>query len=127
MTESWKPAGSPALSPYLICRNAEAEIAFLARAFGGHVARRVDKPDGSLSHAEIRIGNSVVMLGGGGSGAEAGKVHLHLYVPDVDAAWRRAVEAGGRPVQLPERKHATDNRRGGIADAEGVTWWLATQ
>ena len=64
MNNTWKPAGYPSMSPYLISRDAEALIAFLKEAFGGVLLRRFDRPDGSLMHAELRIDDSMVMLNG---------------------------------------------------------------
>ena len=85
----WKPASYPSLSPYLICADPDALIAFLATVFGASVERRFDRPDGSLMHAELRIDDSIVMLGGGATEYRSGEVHLHLYVPDAQAVYQR--------------------------------------
>lgn len=124
--DDWKPQGYPSLSPYLICRDALAEIAFLQKVFGAGLLRRFDRPDGSLMHAELRLGDSVVMLGGSAPGFDPAKPHLHLYVPDVAAVWGRAMAAGAVAVQPPDRKPG-DDLRGGFADPEGATWWIASQ
>ncbi|GAJ30049.1 VOC family protein [Acidomonas methanolica] len=124
---AWKPTGYPSLSPYLICRNAEALIAFVGEAFGGKVLRRFDRPDGSLMHAEMRIDDSVVMIGGGATDTPALPTHLHLYVPDAVAAFHRAVKAGATVVQEPQRKSQDDDLRGGVRDPSGTTWWIASQ
>lgn len=115
------------MSPYLICHDAEGLIAFLAAAFGGELQRRFDHPDGSLMHAEVRIDDSVVMLGGGATPTETSDVHIHLYVPDVHATFARAVEAGATVVATPIRKRDGDDLRGGVRDASGTTWWIATR
>lgn len=123
----WKPDHYPSLSPYLICPDPEALIAFLAAAFDGRLERRFDRPDGSLMHAEVRIDDSVVMLGGDATGIDRGPVHLHLYVPDAAACFARAVAAGAAIVQHPVRKAADDDLRAGVQDACGTIWWIASQ
>ena len=125
--DEWKPGGYPSLSPYLISRDAEGLIAFLAAAFGGVLERRFDRPDGSLMHAEVRIDDSIVMIGGGATDFESPPGHLHLYVPDARAAFDRAVAAGASVVQEPSRERDDDDLRGGVADPWGTTWWLGTQ
>lgn len=124
--ESWKPTSYPSVSPYLICQDAEEVIAFLAAAFGGVLQRRFDRPDGSLKHAEVRIDDSVVMIGGVATAAGSTPAHVHLYVKDALTTFARAVEAGATVVQAPTRKN-DDDLRGGVQDPSGTTWWIATQ
>ncbi len=69
----WKPAGYPSLSPYLICDDAPALITFLQQAFDGKLLRRFDRPDGSLMHAEVRIDDSVLMIGGAATDARSAR------------------------------------------------------
>jgi PhnB protein len=123
---AWKPAGYPSISPYLTCQDAEALIVFLAAAFDAVLLRRFDRPDGSLMHAEVRIDDSVVMIGGGATAAPSAAPNIHLYVPDAKASFDRALGAGATVVQTPERKRDDDDLRGGVAHS-GVTWWIATQ
>ncbi|MFC4278490.1 VOC family protein [Achromobacter aloeverae] len=123
---TWKPRNYPSMSPYIVCSDAEAYIGFVEQAFGGVLLRRFNRPDGSLMHAEIRIDDSVLMIGGGAP-AQPGGPHIHLYVPDVEATFNRAVAAGATVVQALQRKRADDDLRGGVQDAAGTTWWIATQ
>jgi PhnB protein len=122
----WKLENYPSISPYLISDRAEELLAFLANAFDGVVLRRFDRPDGSLMHAEIRIDDSIVMVGGGAAGAQPVATHIHFYVKDALAMFNRAVQAGGIVVQEPCRKRADDDLRGGVIDPSGTTWWIAT-
>lgn len=124
---AWKPAGYCSMSPYLISPDAEALIRFAKAAFGGVLLRRFDRPDGSLMHAEVRVDDSVLMIGGGATAAASQAPHIHLYVPDVQAAFARAVAAGAAVVQEPHRKGDDDDLRGGVQDPSGTTWWLASQ
>jgi len=121
-----KPAGHTAVSPYLIVEGAPRTLAFLAEVFGARELLRIARPDGSVMHAEVRIDDTVVMLGDPGRDWPAVGAHVHVYVPDVDDVYRRALAAGAEPVQAPARKDDPD-RRGGFKDPGGTTWWVATR
>lgn len=120
------PAGFSTVSPYLVVTDAAATLDFLVRALGGVEQRRVPNGSGGVAHAEVRIGESVVMLGDAAPGWPACPAHVHVYVPDVDAAYRAALAAGAASVQEPVRKDDED-KRGGVQDAGGTTWWIATR
>lgn len=123
----WKPANYPSMSPYLVCKEPEALISFIADAFGGELLRKFDRPDGSLMHAEVRIDDSVLMIGGATDDFPPMPQHLHLYVPDALAVYERAVSLGATVIQEPGRKSVEDDdMRGGIKDASGTTWWIVT-
>lgn len=119
----YKPDGYNSLSPYLIVADAQATLDFVAAVFGATPIYLAKRPDGAIMHAEVRIDDTVLMLG---QAPEAVAAHLHVYVADVDAAFARAKAAGGTVVQEPVRKDDVD-RRCGITDPAGTTWWLATQ
>jgi uncharacterized glyoxalase superfamily protein PhnB len=114
------------VSPYLIVDGASATIEFLTRAFGAVEMRRFPSEDGTIPHAEVRLGDSVIMLADGAPGWPAIPSHVHIYVEDVDATYRTALEAGAEAVQEPMEKGDAD-RRGGVRDAGGTTWWIATR
>jgi PhnB protein len=119
----YKPPGHNSLSPYLIVEDAEATLAFIKAVFGAEPDMVHRSPDGSANHAEVRIDDTILMIGQWpGNAAPA---HVHVYVPDVDEAFARARDAGGKVVQEPVKKDDPD-RRGGITDPSGITWWLAT-
>lgn len=124
---SWKPANYPSMSPYLVCTNGSELIRFLEKVFGGVLLRRFDRPDGSLMHAEVRIDDGVVMMGESAEAFPSTPAHIHLYVPDVQSTFKRAIAEGAEVVQEPMRKHDGDDLRGGIKDASGTTWWIASQ
>ena len=127
MAASYKPEGYSTVSPYLIAAGAQAVIDFLKKAFGARELRRYDMPDGSIMHAEVRIGDTVVMIGDAGEHWPAVPAHLHVYVDSVDETYRRALDAGGVSVQLPQQMGQDPDRRGGVKDLAGNTWWIATQ
>jgi len=119
----YKPQGHTSLAPYLIVADGRAQLAFIKAVFDAEPSLVVPSDSGGVAHAEVRIDDTVLMMGEapGGSGA-----HVHVYVPDVDAVFERAIAAGGSPVQAPMEKGDGD-RRGGITDPSGTTWWLSTQ
>jgi len=119
------PAGYHTITPFLIVNNGVRMIDFLQRAFGAVIRDRVDAPDGSLAHAELKIGNSMIMMGQGGGEWQPLPCMLYLYVPDCDAVFRSAVEAGGTPLQEPSTQFYGD-RNARIKDPSGNQWCIAT-
>ena len=123
---SHKPEGYTSVAPYLMVDGAARTIDFLVRVFGAEELRRFSTPDGGVMHAEVRIDDTVVMLTDGGGNWPPIPANVHVYVPDVDDVYRRALEAGAVSVQEPVKKEDED-RRGGVRDAGGTTWWIATR
>src|SRR5690606_36200099 len=109
----WKPAGYSQVSPYLIVDGADRTIVFLEEVFGAERLRHFPDDQGRVMLAEVRIGDSVIMIADGNEGWPPIGAHVYLYVPDVDEAYRRALAAGGESVQEPVRKDDED-RRGGV-------------
>ncbi|HNP88609.1 MAG TPA: VOC family protein [Kouleothrix sp.] len=126
MQSSYKPHGYTSVAPYLIVDGASRTIEFVLRVFGAIELRRFLHPDGRIMHAEVRIDDTVVMLADGAAGWSPLPAHIHVYVPDVDITYQRALEAGATSVQEPVQKQDED-KRGGVKDAAGTTWWLATK
>lgn len=127
------PDGYRSVTPYLSVEGAAAAIDFYVRAFGATEMFRLPMPDGRVGHAELRIGDSPVMLadvceqGPSRSPRQIGgtAVGLHLYVTDVDAVFARAVEAGAKPLQPPKDQFYGD-RTGLLEDPFGHVWFIAT-
>jgi PhnB protein len=126
MNSAYKPHGYTSVSPYLIVNNASGTIEFLVRTFDAVELRRFADATGKLMHAEVRIDDTVVMLADGGPGWPSLASHVHVYVSDVDATYRRALDAGATSVQEPVKKDDED-KRGGVKDSGGTTWWIATK
>jgi PhnB protein len=126
MTTSYKPTDYSTVSPYLIVAGASATIDFLRQVFGATELRRFPDPSGRLMHAEVRIGDTVVMIADGAEGWPPVPSYVHVYVSDVDAIYKRALAAGATSVQEPVKKDDED-KRGGVKDAGGTTWWIATR
>ena len=128
------PAGYHTVTPYLTVHDAAEAIAFYARAFGAEEKERMPGPAGKIMHAELRIGDSIVMLSDefpGMSGSRSPQSlggstgYLFLYVADVDQLFRRAVEAGAK-VEMPLTNMFWGDRFGKLLDPFGHTWGLAT-
>ena len=135
MSASPVPEGHHTVTPSLVLHDATAGIEFYARALGATELFRMVTPDGKVGHAQIRIGDSIVMLADewpewgvvsprtlGGSGVS---VSLHLYVEDSDAAFERAVAAGAEVLQ-PMTDQFYGDRSGTIIDPFGHRWTLST-
>lgn len=123
---SYKPDGYPTVSPYLIVTDASGTMAFLTTVFDARELRRFPGADGKVAHAEVRLGDSVLMVADGIPGWPPAQAHVHVYVPDVDATYARAIAAGAVSVQAPVKKEDED-KRAGVKDAGGTTWWIATR
>jgi uncharacterized glyoxalase superfamily protein PhnB len=126
MANAYKPDEYTSVSPYLVVDGAESTITFLTEVFGARELRRFPAGDGRIMHAEVRIDDTVVMLADSTDGWPAVAAHVHVYVPDVDATYRRALDAGATDVQAPVQKDDED-KRGGVKDAGGTTWWISTR
>jgi PhnB protein len=127
MSVATKPQGYSTVSVYIVAQGAQKVIDFLKKAFDASELRRFDKPDGSIMHAEMRIGDSVVMISDGSEAYPSFPVWLHVYVDDVDKFYQKALTAGGVSAQEPVRKEHEPDKRGGVKDPCGNTWWIATQ
>jgi uncharacterized glyoxalase superfamily protein PhnB len=126
-TATAKPvrAGIQAVTPYLVVREAEQLIEFVREAFGAKGRVLGIGSEGGL-HAEFTIGDSKLMIGGGGKWRGTPLPgSLHLYVKDADTVYRRAVAAGARLLYEPVDQ-AYGDREAGVEDASGNQWWIAT-
>jgi uncharacterized glyoxalase superfamily protein PhnB len=119
------PEGHHTVSPYLVVREAAQLIDFMKEAFAATEIQRITLPDGSIMHAEVRIGDSIVMLGEAGGEYPPMPAMLHLYVEDVDAFYKQALQAGATSLSEPADQLDGD-RRGGVKDLSGNQWWMAT-
>lgn len=126
MPTPYKPEGYSSVSPYLIVDGASRTIDFLVQVFSAVELRRFLDPAGKIMHAEVQLDDTVIMLADGDDNWPTVSTNVHVYVPDVDATYRRALEAGATPVQEPVKKD-DDDKRGGVKDAGGTTWWIATK
>jgi PhnB protein len=129
------PEGHHTVTPHLMIKGAGRAIDYYRRAFGAEEMMRMADPDGKIRHAEIRIGDSRLMISDefpdefphfrsaesmGGS-----PMNIYLYVDDVDGYCGRAIAAGGEEIE-PVADQFYGDRRGGVRDPFGYVWWIAT-
>jgi PhnB protein len=126
MTTAPIPEGYHTVTPYLVVAHAAALIEFAQKAFAATEVHRVKRPDGTVAHAEIKIGDSRVMLADASGQWKAMPSALFLYFADCDAMFQSAVAAGATPMMQPADQHHGD-RMGGVLDTNGNFWWLATR
>jgi PhnB protein len=127
------PEGYHSVTPYLIVRGAAKALEFYQQAFGAEERMRFAGPDGRIGHAEIKLGDSIVMLadehpdmGFVGPESRGGTtVGIAVYVPDVDKAFARAIRAGGKEMR-PVQDQFYGDRSGTLVDPFGHVWTLST-
>jgi uncharacterized glyoxalase superfamily protein PhnB len=121
---TWKPKNHSTVSPYLMVRDAEKTLQFMEAVFAATRLRLQPRENGSgVAHAEARIDDSIIMMG---EVPDASEAHIHVYVPIAEETFPRAVAEGGKVVQDLTRSGDGDYR-GGIADGNGIVWWISTQ
>ena len=127
------PDGYHSVTPYLYIKGAAAAIDFYKKAFGAVELFRMDAPGGRIGHAEIKIGDSPIMLAD--ENADMGALSpqtiggtpfsMMIYVEDVDAVFDQAIAAGGEQIRAVANQFYGD-RSGGLKDPFGFQWWIAT-
>jgi uncharacterized glyoxalase superfamily protein PhnB len=125
MTVKPIPEGYHTVTPYLILQGAAQLIDFLKQAFDAEEILRMAQPDGTITHAEVKIGDSRMMMSEATGDFKPMPAMLHLYVEDMDAVYRQALQAGATSLREPEDQFYGD-RTGGVQDSSGNQWWLAT-
>ena len=111
------------VTPYLCVADADAELTFLTQAFGASTSEVARNDDGAIMHAELHVGDTLVMLGQANDRFTPKPAALYLWVDDVDATYARALAAGATSESEPEDK-PYGHRNAGVVDANGVTWWI---
>jgi PhnB protein len=119
------PKGFHAITPYLVVEGAARLLDFVQKAFDAEVVVRMDGPDGKIHHAEVKIGGSVVELADAGEHWSAMPAGVHLYVKDIDATYRRALDAGAVSKLAPADQFYGE-RSASVKDPLGNIWHIAT-
>ena len=128
------PAGFHTITPYLVVNNGSDAIEFYKKAFGAKEVQRHTTPDGKILNAQLKIGDSMLLLSDEFPGADVrspnsvgtSTVTIHLYVNDVDKLWSEAIAAGAR-IQMPLANQFWGERYGQLADPFGHRWSLSQQ
>lgn len=122
----FKPDGYSTASPYLVVNGARETIDFIVSVLEGVELQTFPNDSGGITHGEVRIGDSVVMVADSVDEWSATESIVYVYVKDVDAAYQRALEYGAESVQEPQVKDDPD-RRACVRDGHGTTWFMATR
>ena len=125
MTVKPIPDGYHTLTPYLFVEDVAGFLDFLGRAFGAEVTECLKTEEGAITHAEARIGDSMIMMSPGKGDFQPMPASFYLYVEDTDATYHSALEAGSVSVMEPADQFYGD-RNAGVKDPAGNDWWIAT-
>jgi PhnB protein len=113
------------LAPYLVVSDADWELNFLKSAFDARQKSCQRNDDETIMHAEIEVGDSLLMMGQAGENWKALSAALYVWIPNVDSAYERALDAGATSQSPPEDK-PYGHRTAGVVDRNGITWWIAS-
>jgi len=119
------PEGYSTFTPYFVVEGATDFIEFLKKGFGAEEMYRFPAPGGKLGHAEVRVGSSVVMLADTSPDSPPSRMNSYLYVPDVDATYKKALAAGAQSKREPANQFYGD-RVATLTDRWGNTWSIGT-
>jgi len=119
------PAGYHTVTPYLAVPDAQSLIDFMVKVFDAKEREIIRKPDGQIRHAEVQIGDSIIMLGTTSSAYGNATATLYVYVDDAGARYQRALDAGATSISEPANQFYGD-RHAGVKDTNGISWWIAT-
>ena len=120
------PEGYHTVTPYISVKSAPQLIEFLKKAFGAEEVSRHAMPDGRVMNAVVRIGDSILWLDDAPPERQPKIAQFYVYVSDVDSTYAGAMSAGGSSVETPADVFYGD-RRAGVRDSFGNTWWIATR
>ncbi len=119
------PDGYHTVTPYIVVSGVAKLIDFVKRAFGAEEKVCHTKPDGTIGHAEVKIGDSMMMMGEASGEWKPMPSAIYLYVPNTDAVYKQALKAGATSIMEPADQFYGD-RSAGVKDPCGNMWWIAT-
>jgi PhnB protein len=119
------PTGYHTVTPYLAVPDAQSLVDFMVKVFDAKEREIIRTPDGQIRHAEVQIGDSIIMLGTTSSTYGTATATLYVYVDDADARYQKALAAGATSISEPADQFYGD-RHAGVKDTNGISWWIAT-
>jgi PhnB protein len=125
MSTPWLPKGFGTITPNIIVDDAEQAISYLKKALGASENYRLTMADGSITHCELRIGDSIINLGTAMEGWPARALTAQIFVEDADALFQRAVACGAQVI-MPMTDMFFGSREGRVTDPCGNVWTIAT-
>jgi PhnB protein len=127
MNKNFKPTDYNSVSPYFIVNGAQKFIDLMKLIFDANEIRRYDLPDGKIMHAEIKIDDSIIMLGDSSDKYPPISLVMHVYVPNVDETFQKAVDAGCEVIEQPKVREGDPDKRATFKDFAGNMWSVGTQ
>jgi PhnB protein len=127
MDKAYKPAGYNSVSPYFIVDGAQKLIDFLVQLFDGKELRKYKREDGTIMHAEVKIDDSIVMISDATEEYPPVTIIMHVYVPDVNTTYIKALKLGASELQKPKNNEGDPDNRGTFLDFAGNMWSVSTQ
>ena len=121
----YQPEGYTTVSSYLVVDDVKSELEFVKTAFGAVEIENISMPDGTIMHAEVRLGDTVIMMGPTKPGSDASKSMMYIYVEDTDSTYQNCLAAGGTSELAPTDQFYGD-RNAGIKGPNGNLYWIAT-
>lgn len=118
------PPGFNTVTPYFIVKDAELFVSFLIDGLGGEETCRTMRSDGRIQNVQVKLGTSTVMVSEATERYPAMAAAFYFYVPDADAAMKRALESGAR-LELAVGNMPYGDRQGGVRDQHGNIWWIS--
>ncbi len=125
MSVHYLPKNYHNVIPYLFVSDAEKLLDFIKHTFDGIEIERMQAPDGSIPHAEIKVGDSIIMMGEARGEFKPIPSSLYVYVPNTDETFKRAIDAGATSIMEPADQFYGD-RSAGVSDPFGNFWWIGT-
>lgn len=126
MAFDYIPEGYKAVNPYFVIENPETLVEFALKVFDAEMTESIEDENGRISHAEIKIGDSIIMMGRRTESNTPYTGMMYVYVENVDETYKKALDAGAQSVMEPVDMYYGD-RNGGVIDTTGITWWIATR
>lgn len=121
-----QPTGMKTVNPYLMVEKVSDLIEFIEFVFGGTLKYKLDRPNGKIMHAEIIIGDSVIMAGEPMEQYGVFPASIYVYVFDCDIIYKKAITFGATSIMPPTNMTHAGERYGGVKDSNGNIWWIAT-
>lgn len=125
-TVHFKPDKMNTVNPYLMVADVQELISFLTHVFGAQLISKLYRPNGAIMHAEIKIGDSIVMAGEPTKAFGLFPCSLYIYVDDCDEVYKKAIAYGCMSIFEPTTMTHAGERYGGVKDRNGNVWWIAT-
>ena len=127
MNKQFKPEAYNSVSPYFVVKGAQKMVDLLKEVFHAKELRRYDGPDGTIMHVEVQVDDSVIMIGDSSDQYPPNQLLIHVYVPNVDEVFKRALDTGCKSVETPKQREGDPDKRGTFTDFAGNTWAIGTQ